>query len=106
MVLLVLMFFFLVLGAILGVIWKWRIWILFALVAVTSCLGSLYVAEFPSRAAIFNDVWSFLYFLLNYGVYVGLVAGAGASGALLGLLATRRLGKRRETSEPVSRPKV
>lgn len=106
MVLLVLMFFFLVLGAILGVIWKWRVWLLFALVAVASCLGSLYVAEFPSRAAIFNDVWSFFYFLINYGIYVGLVAGAGAAGALLGLLATKKLGKRRGTSDPVSREKV
>lgn len=104
--LLVLMFFFLVLGAVLGVIWKWRVWHLFALVAVAACLGSLYVAEFPSRAAIFNDVWSFLWFLLNYGVYVGLIAAAGASGTLLGLLATKKLGKHRETSPPVSRPKV
>jgi hypothetical protein len=40
------------------------------------------------------------------GSYVGLVAGAGASGALLALLAMKKLGKRRETSEPVSRTKV
>lgn len=73
----------------------------------TSSRGSGLWYDLPDQlAAIFNDVWSFLYFLLNYGVYVGLISGAGASGTLLRLLATKKLGKRRETSEPVSRTKV
>ena len=103
---LVLMFIYLVLGAVLGVIWKWRVWHLFALVAVAACLGSLYVAELPSRADMVYEVWAFLWFLLHYGVSTGLVAAAGASGTLLGLLATKKLGKHRETSPPVSRTKV
>lgn len=105
MMLLILMSLFFVLGAILGTIWRWRVWLLFAAVLIGSCLGSLYVAEFPTLAAIFNDAWSFLYFVLNYGIYVGLIAAAGSVGAFLGLIGTKKIGKRRQASERVCRTK-
>jgi len=85
MELLILVVLLFLVGTILGAIWKFRVWLLFALVATTACLGSLFVSELPPRQAIFNDVWSFLWFLLNYGVYVGFVVAAGVFGTFLGL---------------------
>ena len=101
MMLLIPMFIFFMLGAVLGVLWKWRVWQVFALMAVVPCLGSLYIVDLPPRAAVFNDLGSFFWLLLNYGIYVGLVVGAGESGTLLGMLATKMLGKRRKTPPAV-----
>lgn len=95
--LLVLMVAFLVPGAILGLIGRWHIWLLFAIVAVASFLGASALRMLPLRAGVFNDDWSFLYFRVNHGVNLGLVAGAGASGVLLGWFVMRKRGKRQET---------
>ena len=73
-------------GITLGVIWKRSLWFLFAIVAVVAWLGSIYVAEFPSRAAIFADAWSFVWFLINYGTYFGLAVLSGLLGLALGLV--------------------
>ena len=93
MTLLILMIGSLALSLLLGLVWRWRLPLLFIVVVIISFLGSLYVAEFPPRVSIFHDVWSFLWFLLNYGIFFALVIGSGAIGTVVGLFVARRIGK-------------
>jgi hypothetical protein len=69
------------------------LWLIILVVTVSFCIG-VYVSELPSRSSVFLDVWSFLYFIIIYGSFVGLFVGAGVVGALLGMLARKRIGGR------------
>jgi predicted MFS family arabinose efflux permease len=106
MVMLFLIYVFFALGAVLGAIWKWRMAYLFALTTAVTIMGFFYVAEFPSRKDMSNDVSAILWFLLNWGLGLGIVITAGASGAFLGLLLTRKVGKRRVMPPPLPCSKV
>lgn len=90
---------FLVVGLLLGALWRWRTWCLFALVAVISFTGGFFVASFPTYAQIFSGWGSLLLFLVNYGIYFSILVSVGALGSFLGLLITGKL-NRRSNSRP------
>ena len=84
MVLLILVFVYFVVGVAVGAIWQWRIGYLIGILTIASFFGCLFVGGVPSQTAIFSDSSSFLWLVLTYGPFVGIVAGAAAIGAILG----------------------
>lgn len=85
MTLLVLILASSILGVIVALLWRWQPWKLFAAVTGTSSLMAAYVAEWPTASAVFQDVWSFLWFLFSYGLFFApaVLAANGASAVVL-----------------------
>ena len=73
-------------GLVLGLLWRWPIWRLLAVMVATSLFVGLYTdaKELPSWSAVVHNVWSFLWVLADYGPYLGWIAGSGVVGAVLG----------------------
>ena len=77
MILVILILLFFGLGLVLGLIWRWRIGLLFVTVPTISCLGSLYVADNSWLAGPLNDASQLLWILLHYAVALGATIGTG-----------------------------
>ena len=79
------------LGVVIASLWRGQIWKLFTAVTVASSLVGLSLADWPSASAVFHDVWSFLWFLFNYGLFFApAVLAANCASAVI-LLVRKKL---------------